>query len=183
VPDEWTEDGIPSWIELTWTGWKGRPASQKKAPYLIRLYHNPKSLCFCPVHWVLTHWSMRDDLGNDGAAIFEKMSADTYQKNVVLLFNAAGFQGCSSHSVRRSAAQWAGRCGANVNTIKNIGRWLCLMHCQKYTAEGVQLHDLLMRDTRGGADPIFEFYPFNSRTAVSSIEATATELRAMQATL
>jgi hypothetical protein len=182
-PDDWTEDGMPSWIELTWTCWKARPANQKREPYLIRLHHNPKHLQYCPVHWLIAHWTLRDDdLDNANAPMFTRLGSIQYQKALSDLFKEAGqhCEACSSHSVRRSAAQWAGRCGADVCTIKNIGRWICLTHLLKYVSEGVQVHLIMMSDFRG-ADPIFEFYPFNVKTAVSAIEATASELRAMQA--
>ena len=30
----------------------------------------------------------------------------------------------TTHSIRRSAARWAARCGANDSSIKRAGRWL-----------------------------------------------------------
>lgn len=32
-------------------------------------------------------------------------------------------QGCSTHSIRRTSAQWAGRCGAREMDVRNAGRW------------------------------------------------------------
>jgi hypothetical protein len=183
--DDYTDDGIPSWIELTWMDWKSRPVNKKGSPYLIRLYHNPKSLNFCPVHWLYTHWVLRKPADRDieGAPIFTPMDSRTYQKALRQLFKGAGVEceACSSHSVRRSAAQWAGRCGANIVTIKNVGRWETLLNLLRYVSDGVQVHTMAMQDSTSGVDPIFEFYPFNVKTAVSSIESTATELCAMQA--
>ena len=104
------------------------------------------------------------------------------QKVRKALFKHAGEDAalCSSHSVHRAAAQWAGRCGADLYVVKNVGRWSSFDNLAIYVSEGVQLNKKMLRDFRG-KDPIFDFYPFNAGTAVSSMESTATELRAMQA--
>jgi hypothetical protein len=47
--------------------------------FRIRLYGNPKCLLYCPVHWLLKHWSDRDKLE---APILEKITEDTFQSQL-----------------------------------------------------------------------------------------------------
>jgi hypothetical protein len=181
--EAWTGDNLPSYVQVAWTNWKKRPKKQKNAPYLVRIYHNPKDLRFCPVHWLFTSWSLRQDEDRHapGAALLPSIESNTYMVHLRILCDKAG-QDCeilSSHSVRRSAAQWAGRCGADLVTVRNIGRWMSLLNLARYVSDGVQLHRQMESDYEG-EDPIFEFWPFNYRTAVSSMESNSTELLAMQ---
>ena len=106
-PEDWLEDGTPAWIDLTRTDWKSRPKNHKKAPYHIRIYHNPKNLRFCPVTWLLQHWSLRSEAELDtvGAAIFQKSTKTQYSSALKVLFTAIGKSHYSTHSIRRSAAR------------------------------------------------------------------------------
>ena len=46
-------------------------------------------------------------------------------------------QKCTSHSVRKSAAIWAGRCLASTSAARNCGRWKSVDVLMKYMAQGI----------------------------------------------
>ena len=168
-------DGTPAYIELIWYNWKWRPKKYRKAPYKIRLHANPIDQNYCPVHWLMLHWSLRGDYEGT-EPILESLTAKTYQSHVSEIFLLCGLNG-SSHSVRRMAAQWASRCGADMSVVRDVGRWSSLEIMLKYLSEGRQMHKGKIRDE--GNDPIFNFWVFNFGTQVSSMDTTAQQLLAM----
>jgi hypothetical protein len=78
---------------------------------------------------------------------------------------------CSSHSIRRSAAQWAARCGVDILKIRDIGRWTSFDHMALYVAEGNRESKRILKKY-GGIDPIYKVWVFNEDTAVDSIAMT-----------
>jgi hypothetical protein len=175
---DYFDDGLPVWIELTWVDWKGRPKKHKKSPYKVRLHANPLDARYCPVHWMIKHWC---DRGNDldpSEPVYKKLSSKVHQKHVSNLFDELDLDG-SSHSVRRMAAQWAARCKADINVIKNVGRWSSLDHLVVYLDEGLQTHATRVLDSADGVDPISKFWVFNHGTAVSSMSTRAARLNAL----
>ena len=69
---------------------------------------------------------------------------------------------CTNQSIRRSAAQWAGRCGANIIDVKNTGRWASMSMLAKYIGHGV---DWRARLEEGGAtDPICATWVYKRST-------------------
>ena len=177
-PNDYTLDGIPLWIQVGMTKWKSRKRG-KTAEYQIRIYANPRDLRFCPVHWLLEHWKLnnRADERAPEAPILKAMSSTTWRLKLQNLFGLIGHEG-SSHSVRRSAAMWAARCGASLYVIKNIGRWEAVKHVLIYVAEGRQESVTKMKDN-DGVDPIWAFWPFNRDAMVSTLEIGDTMLAAL----
>ncbi|XP_073237719.1 uncharacterized protein [Porites lutea] len=49
----------------------------------------------------------------------------TYRKTFFEMSKALFEKEFTTHSIRRSAARWAARCGADDSTIKRAGRWKC----------------------------------------------------------
>ena len=47
--------------------------------------------------------------------------------------------GCTNHSIRRSAAQWAGRCDGRTHDVANNGRWKSFEEMMKYLAQGATI--------------------------------------------
>jgi hypothetical protein len=79
------------------------------------------------------------------------------------LFVAAGLPKCSSHSIRRSAAQWARRCGADIVVIKNVGCWVdlrnlffCITEAEKKSRD--------KRRRNNGQDPVWDVWWFDTDT-------------------
>jgi hypothetical protein len=62
--------------------------------------------------------------------------------------------GCTNHSIRRSAAQWAGRCLGNVIDVKNNGRWKSMDQMSQYVAQGAVDRNRHIQDNKG-TDPIW----------------------------
>ena len=69
---------------------------------------------------------------------------------------------CTNQSIRRSAAQWAGRCGAHLVHPRNTGRWKSIEMLAKYMGHGVDWRAKL--ESGGGTDPIFSVWVYKPST-------------------
>jgi hypothetical protein len=173
-------DGNPAWIQVVWKDWKSRPLRYKKAPHKIKIHANPLDLRFCPLHWLQLSWSFRKDLDEENAPVYFPLTSGQYQRQLINLFNHTGANIVpSSHSLRRSAAQWAARCGADINIIRNVGRWETLQHLIGYIAEGHELSTLKVIENNG-TDPIFNFWCFHFGSQVTSMNTTLQQAMAME---
>ena len=77
--------------------------------------------------------------------------------------------GCSNHSIRRSAAQWAGRCGARELDVRCAGRWRTMQILAKYMAQGAVTREAYEDDEDGPQeDPIFKMWVFKRVTSAAS---------------
>jgi hypothetical protein len=165
-PQDYFPDGLPRFIVLVWKDWKGRPSWHKtQCPeYRIRLYANPQDLRYCPVHWVFKEWSLRSKDGEPlTGPIIQSVTSTNFMKDLKQLFMAAGLTPCSSHSIRRSAAQWARRCGADLSVIRNIGRWVEYSNLLLYIAEAEKISREKRRNNNG-RDPLWDFWMFDTDT-------------------
>jgi hypothetical protein len=70
-----------------------------------------------------------------------------------------GPPGCTNHSIRRSGAQWAGRCGASEVAIRNAGRWRSMNQMVKYLGQGQEARATAL-ESNGGIDPIARRFCF-----------------------
>jgi len=79
-------------------------------------------------HLATPDWSLRSEAELDtvGAAIFQKSTKTQYSSALKVLFTAIGKSHYSTHLIRRSAAMWAGQCGADMLCIRNLGRWVSI---------------------------------------------------------
>ncbi len=162
---DFTPDGMPRFLQVSFDDWKGRPAWSKtqQPKYRVRLYGNPKNLSFCPIHWIFKHWSLRKKNGDPltSGPMLEHVSSANNMVDLKKLFRAAGMGDCSSHSFRRSAAQWARRSGADIVVIRNIARWVGYSNLFLYIAEA----EKISRDKRRrnqGRDPVWDFWMFDT---------------------
>jgi hypothetical protein len=177
---DWLRDGTPRYLDLVWYNWKGRRSANVGSEYHIRIYHNPKHLKYDPITWIIKEWRSRTraELKEPGAEVFFPLSARAWNEALRTYVFGPLDLACTSHSVRRSAAQWAGRCGSDISVIRNVGRWECLSELLKYVAEGNERSLIMTRDH--DADPIFDFWPFFPNCAVSSMSSTRQQLAAMK---
>tara|TARA_B100000780_G_scaffold250519_1_gene196708 strand:- start:750 stop:1193 length:444 start_codon:yes stop_codon:yes gene_type:complete len=77
--------------------------------------------------------------------------------------------GCSNHSIRRSAAQWAGRCGARELDVRCAGRWRTMQILAKYMAQGAVTREAYEDDEDGPQeDPIFKMWVFKRVTSAAT---------------
>jgi hypothetical protein len=176
-PMDFTPDGMPRFLQVTFDDWKGRPAWSKtqQPKYRVRLYGNPKNLSFCPIHWLFKHWSLRKKDGNPltSGPMVEHVSSKNNMADLKKLFRAAGMGDCSSHSFRRSAAQWARRSGADIVVIRNIARWVGYSNLFLYIAEA----EKISRDKRRrnqGRDPVWDFWMFDTDSQYDTMDKGAT---------
>ena len=113
--------------------------------------------------WI--HYLAENGEYDENKRIFED-SSENYQCHVRDVFdwlyestNDEHWLDCSSHSLRYSAAQWARRCGADLNLVKRVGRWVNLLILMEYLAEGEQ--DIAI-DPETGIDDIQRIFVFDT---------------------
>jgi len=197
----WDSDGVPRYIEIALRKWKRRTPSNNTGnkPYKMRLWRNYLDTRFCPVTWLLTwlHFSgitegpIFQEI-RDGKPSGKSMSEKVWTGATTKLFTAAGLytpahdvpgveeettvkieaKSCTNHSLRRSAAQWAGRCNAATTDVANAGRWKTFTEMMKYLAQGAKTR--LERQEDQGCDPIFSTWVFKPVTVGG--ESTRNEL-------
>ncbi|KAL1528704.1 hypothetical protein AB1Y20_010038 [Prymnesium parvum] len=114
---QWDSDGFPQWVELGLRDWKCRTTANKGKRYALRR----------EVNGVPTGENMTTDMWT---AITDRMFAKTK------LYDLEKKTGCTNHSIRRSAAQWAGRCGARELDVRNNGRWKTMALLALYMGQG-----------------------------------------------
>jgi hypothetical protein len=175
-PVDFTPDGIPRYVEVCFTDWKGRPdwSKTQQPNYRIRLYANTKDLRYCPVHWLFKHWSLRKENGDilESGPILDHVSSAKNMTDLKKLFRAAGLGDCSSHSIRRSASQWARRCGADIVVIRNMGRWVGYANLFAYIAEAEKI-SRHKRRCNNGRDPVWDFWMFDTDSQYDTMDKGA----------
>lgn len=178
-------DGLPPYITISLMDWKWRRRCNKNKPYAIKLHRNFLDSRFCPVFWLLfyladsgiTSGPLFQDM-KDGKYTGKALSPDQWVRMTTRLFTVAGLyvpagklgtftgddsdsshskpQGCTNHSIRKSALQWAGRCLAVPIDAKNNGRWKSWDVMARYFGQGVAQR---AEYTEGGRkDPIFKMW-------------------------
>ena len=191
---QWDSDGLPKWIEIGLRHWKFRSECHDGKRYGMRLHRNYLDSRFCPVTWLLTwlHFS-----GIEKGPLFQSyeggkltgkpMTTTQWCGATTKLFTAAGLyvpahtnadgvripaSGVTNHGIRRSATQWAGRCGGKQLDVMNNGRWKTLEEMAKYMAQGATMRKRHEQDS--GADPIFSTWVWKPVTI--GAESTHNEL-------
>jgi hypothetical protein len=147
-------DGLPKVLYIPWTNWKGRKRGigQKYFIAIPRNYTDPR---FCPVFWLMKMLAMRKQLKLPlRGKLFPYAKSKPLQTKLKNVFKKAGMPKFSSHSVRRTAAQWAAQCGADLKTIMDVGRWVDINVVRKYVGQGQADHTRLVAETTDGKDPI-----------------------------
>jgi hypothetical protein len=156
---DYDADGMPKFIEIGFHDWKARQSKYKGQLYYVFLRRNYLDQRVCPVFWLLCY--LRYD-GRTTGPIFVRKS-QTFCKMVKRLFRMSGLPRCSSHSFRRTAFQWAARCGGELMAIKLLARHTYNSNCfVVYMQEGYKItYDF---DEDEEQDPIFTFWVWEPAT-------------------
>jgi hypothetical protein len=127
---------------------------------------NPQELRYCPVDWLYTHQDLRRKVLKSGqklcGPIVTSKSEGYSGREVKRLFEGAGLS-YSSHSCRRGAAQWAYQYGSDIETIKNVGRWVSLENLSIYISEAKKIA-LEKKANNNGRYPVLDFWHFHQDT-------------------
>ena len=73
-------------------------------------------------------------------------------------------KGCTNHSIRRTAAQWAGRCNARELDVRNAGRWKTFEELAKYMSQGHVDRNKAREKAADKKDPIMKVWVFRPVT-------------------
>ena len=149
--------------------------------YVERNAVNPQ---FCPVVALMFWLRELHGLGITHGPIFPAVSARNgklnggvrmfstyYERWVTAIFRYTGGKtaSCSSHSIRRSSAVWAARCGASETEVQRVGRWkLGSTSFRRYVEDGMSISRRFLGSARRTADPVFKFFAFHTSVINSS---------------
>ena len=137
-PGAWDVDGIPRYVEIGMRDWKKRASAKRGTRYGMKLFRSYLDPRFCPLTWLMK-WKKYSNLKT--GRLWGNVAKETYEKKVnTIMRTFMGKKECSTHSIRRSAAQWAARCGDKGMGIRNAGRWKSWNTMMIYVAqpEGVR---------------------------------------------
>jgi len=186
----WDKDGLPKYIIICMTDWKSRKKSNKGKKYYLKIHRNYLDETYCPVTWTLIYLSYA---GLESGPLFQRlvkgkgclpvtdtiwcgMTNHWFAKAGIRVQGGGGSEGnprmpasgATNHSIRRSAAQWAGRCGAREMDVRNAGRWRSMAILAKYMAQGAVQREEYEDDEEGPReDPIFSMFVFKKVTSAS----------------
>ncbi|XP_066021558.1 uncharacterized protein [Pocillopora verrucosa] len=115
-------------VKIPWS-----KADRKAKGVTLTLWSNPFNKQLCPVT-ALIAWLLVADIrggylfprvGKNNRAVLRNCArgVTTYRKTFLEMSKALFEKEFTTHSIRRSAARWAARCGADDSTIKRAGRW------------------------------------------------------------
>ena len=111
-----------------------------------RNYLDPR---FCPVTWYLLYLKLT---GLTSGPVFGKITGSEHEASTLHIMRVfMNKPTCTNNSPRRSAAQWAGRCGDGGTGTRNNGRWASMELMMTYVTQGS-----VQREEFEGNDPIFE---------------------------
>ena len=100
-------------------------------------------------------WENATDLMFKASGLYVPKHYDSIKKCLVPA------RGCTNHSIRRSAAQWAGRCDAREIDVKNTGRWRSMLEMAHYMAQGAyQSKQARAAAIVTGRDPVLDMWCF-----------------------
>lgn len=161
-PGGYDSDRLPKKVHIAWRNWKSRK-NRVGEKYYITIERNYTDSRFCPVWWLSYMLAMKKERGDRMTGpLFPHRESETFQARLKTLFKAAGLKKCSSHSVRRTASQWAIRCGVDTKTLVDVGRWLDYNEVRKYVGQGGTAHQEAVDDSHDGKDPIGRVWFFRS---------------------
>ena len=177
---EWDADGLPSYIEVAHLNWKWRRKANVGKKYWLKLHRNYLDSRFCVVFHLLMYLHYfeieRGPIFQNGKG--DAMSPSCWETMTNHIFKGAGLytpchtdednvhhekSGCTNHSIRRTAAQWAGRCGAKEVDVRNAGRWKTMEELAKYMAQG-HVDKATAQRKANGEDPIRKIWWFQPVT-------------------
>ena len=166
------KDSMPTFFYITIRRWKNNAMGDRWPPcrFKIKRNLNKDMMWCCPVFHVirwLTYLSENDveqgplfPFTVEGTVKFplEEMKEGQWKGWVHKVFDRVGglLATCSAHSIRRSGAQWAGRCGADLDAILQGGLWVTYDNLLTYIQEGRLTAKELVAEQ--GEDPIFKFW-------------------------
>jgi hypothetical protein len=136
-PKEMDADGLPAWIVVKLRNWKWRKSKKrggKPLEFMIKRNYLNASFCFVTNFVLMTNVFL--DHGEDCTKgpifgnTFGNKNSKKYAAAVKRMFVVASripghehLKHCSSHSIRRTFAQWADTCGYDPFSIMELGRW------------------------------------------------------------
>ena len=164
----WDADGLPKYVDLAFLDWKWRSKLCKDQPYLVRLHRNYLDARFCPVTWLLIylHYLKKEIKRSTGPLFADDRSGHVgkvlkparFQTAMMKLFDKCFLFTCTSHSIRRSAFQWCGRCGGQESVAKLTARHTpASSEFYKYMEDGCKKREKAESENdEGWIDPIFK---------------------------
>jgi hypothetical protein len=182
-PDCFDSDGLPPWVILRLTNWKQKKSVREgghELEFMIFRNHLDQRFCFV-THFILMKHMLSNvhkyditkgpifghAFGTEGT---EKQSIN-YRNALKHMFVVASkidpkfehLAECSSHSIRRTFAQWADTCGLDIGKIMSIGRWRDILTLKKYVDDNQNNHILYISIDGTYQPKGFDFFVFTTK--------------------
>lgn len=166
-------------LVLAWRDWETRPQRHKGDPCEVRLHANPNDARLCPVFWLTESLELGEEKFNrsndkkkratwEDSPILPPLSLTVCQKKLRVRFETAGCACHASHSLVRSGAHWAARCGLDILEVKDVGRWVNLQHLKRHVSKGK--HHAENRRTENGSNPVIDFWVHDRNAHCSTVK-------------
>ena len=156
-------DGMPKFCDVAFTNWKHRKPKHKGDKYYIRIWRNYLDVRFCPLSWLLLYVKYLKTEENRTTGRFFKAKHAAFEAMLNHVFANGGFPEGTTHSLRRSTYQWAGRCNAQETEMKLAARHTAQSNSfVKYVADGYA--DASNFEDAGLPDPIRKMWVWKRAT-------------------
>ena len=97
------------------------------------------------------------------------LNYESWNEICKMFFNGANVSEASTHSIRKSAAVWAARCGAEEYQIREAGRWNAGDTYLVYVKSGKELAALANSRKDGSMDPIRKIWVFHPTAFLTTL--------------
>eukprot|EP00978_Attheya_sp_CCMP212_P034306 scaffold142967_cov27-Attheya_sp.AAC.2 len=146
-PDCFDSDVLPPWVILKLTNWKQKKSVREGGPIFGHAF------------------------GTEGT---DKNSVN-YRNALKHMFVVASkidskfehLAKCSSHSIRRTFAQWADTCGLDIGKIMSIGRWRDIITLKRYVDDNQNQHIRYISLDANYQPKGFDFFRFTTKCFVA----------------
>lgn len=167
------ESAVPAYMNIIVRRWKGNGKGQQPARTFF-IKRNLNDTRFCPVFNLARWLAILSENGAEQGPLFpltnegcvsdplEMMTAGQWGAWIQKVFDRAGgiLKMCTSHSIRRSAAQWACRCGAELHDVMRGGLWQTVQQLMAYLKEGKMVNQ--DRIDESGHDDVENFWKWEA---------------------
>ena len=154
---------FPKFFDVAFTNWKHRKPKHRGLKYYIRIWRNYLDVRFCPLSWLLLYVKYLKTEENRTTGRFFKAKHAAFEAMLNHVFANGGFPEGTTHSLRRSTYQWAGRCNAQETEMKLAARHTAQSNSfVKYVADGYA--DASNFEDAGLPDPIRKMWVWKRAT-------------------
>ena len=149
-----------------------RVSGIRKGPIFVKLRGGfYRRLCYRAEHSITKRrGSVNYTVWVDNDSNEVNLSYENWREICKMFFDRAGVSGATTHSIRKSAAVWAARCGAEEYQIREAGRWNTGDTYMVYVKSGKSIASLAATRSDGSVDPIRRVWVFHPTVFLATMK-------------